>query len=79
MGCVTLSTAVDVFIQTRILTLRREIAAIKRVNNVYKLRRARRGFKITSEDDMHEEERRLRLFAIKEELLTLTLPRKAVA
>jgi len=69
---------VDVFIQTRILGLRREIAAIQRDNKVYKLRRARNGFKIESEDDMHEE-RRLRLLAIKEELLSLTLPRKAAA
>jgi hypothetical protein len=69
---------VDVFIQTRILNLRREIAAIQRDNKVYKLRRARRGSKVKSEDDMHEE-RRLRLLAIKEELLTLTLPRKAAA
>jgi hypothetical protein len=68
----------DVFIQTRILSLRREISAIQRDNKVYKLRRARNGFKITSEDDMREE-RRLRLLAIKEELLSLTSPRKAAA
>jgi hypothetical protein len=67
---------VDVFIQQRILSLRHEIAVIQRDNKVYQLRRKR--IRITSEDDMHEE-RRLRLLAIKEELLRLTLPRKAAA
>lgn len=61
----------DLFTQQRVLELRDEIAALRRENQLYKRTRSH-----TDSEFQTNELRRLRLQAIKEELLKLSGPSK---
>lgn len=59
----------DAFAQQRVLALRQEIASLQRDNDSYRLRKRH-----PAEDASLHEVRRLRLLAIKEELVRMTQP-----
>ena len=61
--------SVDAFSQRRVLELRQEIGLLRQDNDLYQLRK-----RYPAEDAKLNEVRRLRLLAIKEELVRMTQP-----
>ena len=59
----------DAFTQQRVLSLRQEIAALHRENESFRWQKRH-----TASEDTANESRRLRLLAIKEELVRMTAP-----